>query len=148
MGSRRCDIDECDRVHYGRGLCQMHYQRARWRDAHEGARSYQKGPYEERLFARIDATGDCWEWTGFKTPFGYGVMKYNNQNRYAHRRVWEHLVGPIGEGLELDHLCKNRGCVNPDHLDPVTHAENTRRSAASAAMTAANTGRPRRKVNS
>lgn len=59
---------------------------------------------------------DCWEWTG-KAASGYG----------AHRRVYEWLRGPVPEGLELDHLCRNKLCVRPDHLEPVTRAENMRR---------------------
>lgn len=72
---------------------------------------------------RIDATGDCWEWTGGTSPAGYGKAG----TRLAHRLVYEMLVGPIPEGLTLDHLCRNRVCVNPDHLEPVTLADNVRR---------------------
>jgi len=72
---------------------------------------------------RIDASGDCWEWTGNHDINGYGRLSY----KLAHRLVYEALCGPVPKGLELDHLCRNPGCVNPDHLEPVTHAENMRR---------------------
>lgn len=71
-------------------------------------------------FSRIDG---CWEWTGPKTAGGYGLFAQTS----AHRAVYERLRGPIPEGLDLDHLCRNRGCVNPAHMEPVTRSENLRR---------------------
>jgi len=76
---------------------------------------------------RIDASGDCWEWTGRLNPKGYGQVGIRGTQRYVHRLVWEVLVGSIPEGLEIDHLCRVRCCCNPDHLEPVTHTENLRR---------------------
>lgn len=71
---------------------------------------------------RIDASGDCWEWTGPKQS-GYGFV--TSRRKVAHRWVWEQLVGEIPPRLVLDHLCRNIVCVNPDHLEPVTITENT-----------------------
>lgn len=65
----------------------------------------------------------CLIWTGRVGPDGYGRCGHKS----AHRRVYEALVGPIPAGLELDHLCRTRLCVEPTHLEPVTHAENIRR---------------------
>ena len=75
----------------------------------------------------IDASGDCWEWTGYVNPDGYGRVGIRGRYLLAHRVIWEALVGPIPDGLEIDHLCRNLPCVNPDHLEVVTHAENLRR---------------------
>ena len=79
------------------------------------------------FWARVDASGDCWVWTGAKNRQGYGSQRLDGKRPGAHRVVYEALVGPIPEGLELDHLCRNPSCVNPDHLEPVTHQENMRR---------------------
>lgn len=82
---------------------------------------------EAQFWARVDASGDCWEWTGSKTSYGYGIVIRNWRRTGAHREAYRLLVGPIPEGLTIDHLCRNHSCVNPDHLEPVTRAENVRR---------------------
>jgi hypothetical protein len=83
-----------------------------------------------RLTQKFKTTDGCWPWTAAKVHNGYGVFWLNNRLNYAHRVVYEWLVGPIPPGLEIDHLCRNRGCVRPSHLEPVTHQENDRRGAA------------------
>ena len=80
----------------------------------------------ERFWAKVDKSGDCWIWQGSKTN-GYGVCSFMGRHTRAHRVSYELLVGPIPEGLHMDHLCCVRDCVNPDHLEPVTQAENNRR---------------------
>lgn len=70
----------------------------------------------------------CHIWTGSVTEDGYGMFSWAGRKVIAHRWVYEAIVGPIPEGLELDHLCKNRGCVNTQHLEVLTHNENLRRS--------------------
>jgi hypothetical protein len=88
---------------------------------------------------RIDASGDCWVWLGRPKAEGYGQVAFAGINYRAHRFVWQALVGPIPHDLPLDHLCKNTMCVNPDHLQPVTHQENVARSAAVTTKNAAKT---------
>jgi hypothetical protein len=76
----------------------------------------------------IDTRG-CWLYEGHLTlgSSGYGLIGVDRTNKVTHRLMYEELVGPVPEGLELDHLCCVTRCVNPDHLEPVTHAENCRR---------------------
>lgn len=88
-------------------------------------------PVRPRLEARHvknEVTG-CWEWTaGTNGVSGYGTINVRGRQTLAHRASYEEYVGPIPEGRELDHLCRNRKCINPAHLDPVTSSENHRRS--------------------
>lgn len=82
--------------------------------------------------------GGCWEWAGNCHPdSGYGRVWFSkNDDRLAHRVCYEWAVGPIPEGLTLDHLCRNRRCVNPSHLEPVTNTENVMRGFSPAAVNA------------
>lgn len=67
----------------------------------------------------------CWNWVGGQSSDGYGVWSLRGAvTRRAHRIMYERHKGPIPQGLQLDHLCRNRLCVNPDHLEPVTNREN------------------------
>lgn len=86
-----------------------------------------------KFWARVDASGDCWEWTGNRYGSGYGrfSMGLATGSNLAHRVIWQELVGPLDAHLEIDHRCFNTGCVNPDHLEPVTKEENTRRRRGS-----------------
>jgi hypothetical protein len=77
----------------------------------------------------VDPTSGCWVWQRTTDASGYGQMRANRQTAYAHRVFWEREHGRIPGGLQLDHLCRNRRCVNPDHMELVTTRENTRRGA-------------------
>ncbi len=89
----------------------------------------------ERFWAKVDKTAEngCWNWTAGKIPQGYGQFNLTHKTACkAHRFAYIALVGPIPDGLVLDHLCRNRACVNPDHLEPVTQGTNARRGDAGA----------------
>jgi len=72
----------------------------------------------------------CWLWMRGTTSNGYGAMAFEGRSRLAHRLSYELLVGPVPDGLQIDHLCRTRLCVNPDHLEPVTQRENILRGTA------------------
>jgi hypothetical protein len=88
-------------------------------------------PLSERIHARATVVGSgCWIWQGTRNNAGYGTMTIAGRaGRMAHRASYETFVGPIPDGLQLDHLCRERACVNPEHLEPVTARENVMRSA-------------------
>lgn len=79
----------------------------------------------DRLLAKVTKK-DCWHWNGALNK-GYGKISVNNKAKEAHRIAYELFVGQIPEGMVIDHLCRNTRCVNPEHLEPVSHSENVRR---------------------
>jgi hypothetical protein len=117
----------------------MHLVRLRrWGDV--GPATQQRGgPVLERIMARTSINADgCWTLAG-RSYNGYRHVKIDGKSAIAHRAVYTLIVGPIPDGLQLDHLCRNRACVNPAHLEPVTARQNTLRSAAPSAVNAAKT---------
>jgi len=83
----------------------------------------------KRFWSKVNKTETCWLWTG-STSRGYGSIRLGGADQprpQVHRVAYELLVGPIPDGMEIDHLCRVRNCVNPDHLEPVTTSENLRR---------------------
>lgn len=93
-----------------------------------------------KMSPRVVIEGSCWVWTGTMTSDGYGRVYTSKTKRVpAHRYAYEAIAGPIPEGAELDHLCRNRACVRPVHLEPVTSRENQRRGNSVMAVNARKT---------
>lgn len=120
---RLCDEPDCERKHFTKGLCSMHVRRL----AATGTTAQRVVPTLAERLTNVTTEGDCWIWNGAPGKNGYGRISVDNQLRYVHRVSYEHYVGPIPDGLTIDHLCRVRMCINPAHLEPVTLEENTRR---------------------
>lgn len=121
-----CSVDGCGRPHHSRGLCGMHYMRAKRGHPPSGNPTPRRTPLEVRFWQKVEKTDTCWLWTG-ATCRGYGTVWDGDRTVKAHRASWEMANGPIPDGLQLDHLCCTRLCVRPDHLEPVTQRENIAR---------------------
>lgn len=137
MSSKTCTVEGCGRAHVARGWCNAHYLRWLRRgdpciDEAVCDTARITGTPQEQFWAKVAVSDGCWTWTAATDRDGYGKFTDHSNGRrmHAHRFAYELLVGEVPEGLELDHLCRNRACVRPDHLEPVTHLENVRRSRA------------------
>ena len=94
-------------------------------------------PAPERFWEKVAKTNSCWFWKGSQSTAGYGTFNLGRSGdgyTYAHRFSFELVNGPIPEGLELDHLCRVRNCVNPNHLEAVTRKENYERGFSPSAI--------------
>lgn len=130
-----CSITECDRSVKSRGWCEKHYHR--W--IRRGDPLWTPPPPSERFWANVEKGDGCWIWTAARVSQGYGAFTIGRVQIPAHRFAYEEIVGPIPEGLFLDHLCRTPPCVNPAHLEPVTCKENILRGTAASAKNAAKT---------
>jgi hypothetical protein len=123
MSDRIC----ADPVEYG-GFSNMHVQRLRNGVDMDQPRLFRNAPASVRFWAKVNKTGDCWLWTAGLDKDGYGRFRVSpTRLAKAHRFAYEVSVGPIPDGLEIDHLCFVRSCVRPQHLEAVTHDENLAR---------------------
>lgn len=84
-----------------------------------------------RVLAKVTVTPfNCWDYNGYRTRDGYGRAMWSRRLWLTHRMVYTLMIGPIPDGLVMDHLCKNTSCCNPEHLEVVTRSENTRRGTS------------------
>lgn len=121
-----CSIEGCGKPATRRGWCNTHYKR--WN--RHGDPLYTYLPAWDRFWLKVTQTDTCWLWTAGRTHNGYGIFwPTKTKGQVAHKWLWERNNGPVPTGLQLDHLCRVRRCVNPGHLEPVTPAENLRRAA-------------------
>jgi len=136
---RECADGNCDRPARSRGLCEMHYTRVRRTErGTANPDHYSAVDPVQKIVDRCEI-GLCWLWQRKRNNRGYGVTGFGGRRWYVHRLMWTHLVGPIPAGFEIDHLCKQRACCNPDHLEPVPGKVNTLRGGSPAARHARRT---------
>lgn len=124
-----CSQEGCKKPRRLHGLCSMHGTRLVRNGSPTALRQLRFDlPDWDKFWLRAVVQDGCWGWRGSLTSAGYAQFHLRGGGRaVGHRWLWEQLYGPVPEGLELDHLCRNRGCTNPDHLEAVTHRENVQR---------------------
>jgi len=106
-----------------KGYCNAHYSRmSKGRDMTSPIRDV-GATDQARFWSKVDKSGECWNWTG-AIQFGYGVFRINGSTRLAHRVSIAWKDGAVPEGAEVDHMCFNRRCVNPEHLRLLSHSLN------------------------
>ncbi len=120
MSKGICSVPQCREPHDSKGYCGRHYMV--WR--RHGDPLWKQPTLSELFWRKVVEAGDCWLWTASGKQYG----KFGGEGGLAHRFAYEDMVGPIPDGLTIDHLCNNKRCVNPSHLEPVSMAENIRRA--------------------
>lgn len=127
--NRKCSVDGCESPHDSRGYCRSHLGKL----VRTGTTNGVAMDLPSRVWRKVakGGPGECWQWVGAKNHLGYGSIHIDRDTgrRMAHRVVYELIKGAIPEwSTDLDHLCRTPSCVNPDHLEPVTHRENMLRA--------------------
>jgi hypothetical protein len=116
---RLCTVEGCGRPFRAKGFCMKHYDKAK------SLKTLPPTPsMEERFWAKVDKTGDCWLWTAYLANTGYGQFGIGDKVYSSHRVSYEMAHGKIPEGMVIDHRCHVRACVNPDHLRVVSQKQN------------------------
>lgn len=140
---RACSVEGCERQSEALGYCFAHYYRfKRWGDPRPDLPIKAARTVLDRFWAEVVVAHGCLEWRGQRNSAGYGRILVNGKRVFVHRLAYEMFVGKIPPGFEVDHLCRNRLCVRPDHLEAVTSAQNTLRSGNPAAINARKTHCP------
>lgn len=124
--SSTCSFDNCGRPHAAKGLCATHRRQQKRGEDLKPLRP-QASPsatIEERLALRSERRGSCLVWTGATWVGGYGIVRFGGRNVATHRAAWESENGPIPEGMEIDHVCGNRPCLEVSHLRLSTRKQN------------------------
>ena len=135
-GIPKCCVEDCTRINDSRGYCKLHYDRfMKHGDPLTGAVQTRIEQFSSSY--RVDTDG-CWIWTRSLVTKGYAAF-WDGQMVTGHRWSYEHFIGPVPQGLQLDHLCRVRACVNPEHLEPVTVAQNVLRGIGLSAINARKT---------
>lgn len=125
--TRECAADGCTSAGKSKGYCGKHWERIRKHGNPDTVAVIRDDP-ERRFWTYVDKTDSCWLWTGALTYDGYGIFGVGSQRTGPHRWVLMFAGVEIPEGMQVDHLCRVRNCVNPDHLEVVTVEENWRRA--------------------
>lgn len=133
MADRSCTMSDCDNRVYARSWCEVHY--SRWRRTGD-PRGREALSAEDRFWGRVvfsdnsgvltPSEGCCWLWMGAKSK-GYGYFVDGGKSQPAYRWIYKRLISDEIDGLDLDHLCRVPACVNPWHLEPVSHQVNCQR---------------------
>ena len=129
---KTCTAPACERKPVAKSYCGSHYNQ--WK--RKGAVSVILQSPQQRFWAKVNKSGDCWLWTAWIQPDGYGLFRLDGKMRRPHRVAWEWANGPIPEGMEIDHTCWTRACVNPAHMRLLSHAENGQNRAGAQANSA------------
>lgn len=137
-----CAVEWCERPVRANGLCASHYNRARANLPLDTPFVEQRIGLTAQELVRcrtVVTESGCWQFTGTLHPSGYARFAYRSRTMAGHRLAYEAFVGPIPDGLTIDHLCRNKACLNPGHLEAVTMRENVMRSTGIAPTNAAKT---------
>ena len=126
-----CAVRDCHEKIKARVWCSRHLQRFyRTGDPYGVRKTVVLGTLSDRLWLRVNKHPTCWLFEGSQSAAGYGQVGDGGRVFYAHRLAWEMMRGPIPDGMQVDHLCRTRNCVNPDHLELVTPLVNVQRAEA------------------
>lgn len=127
---KQCTVEGCENKHLAKGFCRAHYLRLYKKGRLNLVRFDGHTAYEKVMLKSEEQPNGCRIFKGCILYHGYGQIRDGDKMRMAHRVTFEHHKGSVPKGFEIDHLCRNRACVNPDHMEVVTHTMNVQRGIA------------------